>query len=77
MHEFNIKFFTEIGKENNLNGKTVGLKFFSGNSAIFYPEYPIREVYTTIPTPVHIAITLNNLGFVVNKVTNEVKWIKK
>ena len=49
MHKFNIDFFTKFGEANNSNGTTVCIKFFSGNSAVFIPDYPIQEVLMTLP----------------------------
>lgn len=77
MHEFNFKFFTEIGKANNRNVKTVFIKFFSGHLSVFKPEFPINEVHTTISTPSHICTVLLSLGFAVEAVsTDEIIWRK-
>lgn len=63
MHEFNIKFFTLIGKANNNNGETTYIKFFSGNLSIFDPRYAIDTVYTASPVQNTMMKALLELGF--------------
>lgn len=78
MHEFNINLFTEIGKVNNSNGKTVFIKFFSGhNGSIFTPDQPINKVCTTLPCPEIICTALLSLKFVVEAVSiDTIIWKK-